>query len=129
MSIGPIQSFPPAKVAQASEQAGPEPGVLEATGQSGSGTLPEQETSPAKSVPTTYELPEDVVEVHLDPEIRNQEIVQYLDQSKNVIFQVPSSEELSVEHGIAQDFEAAAKLRASADTAANVSEGEKTHGD
>lgn len=136
MSIGPIESYPPAKVAQSvspsvgsgQAQSDPEPGVPEATGQPGSGTLPKQETSIAKGVPSTYELPEDVVEVHQDPEMRGQEIVQYLDQSKNVLLQVPSSQELSVEHGIAQDLEAAAKLRARADAAASISEGEKVHG-
>jgi hypothetical protein len=138
MSIGPIQSFPPAKSAQAvnpsqdSSRAAsrPESGVAaEKAAQPVSGTLPKQETSNAKSVPTTYELPEDVVEVHQDPEIRGQEIVQYLDPSRNLVLQVPSSQELSVEHGIAQDLQEAAKLRASADTAASVSEGGTTHGD
>lgn len=137
MSISPIQSFPPAGSAptvnpsQDSSRAEPRPesGAAAEAAQPVSGTQPKQETSSAKIAPAAYVLPEDVVEVHQDPEIRDQEIVQYLDQSKNVVFQVPSSEELSVEHGIAQDVEAAAKLRASADTAASVSEGEKTHGD
>ncbi|MFZ0562929.1 MAG: hypothetical protein WAM43_15035 [Terriglobales bacterium] len=137
MSIGPIQSFPPAESAQ-TENPGqdssraeprPQPGVAaEEAAQPVSGTLPKQEASTAKIAPVTYELPEDVVEVHQDPEIRDQEIVQYLDQSKNVILQVPSSQELSVEHGIAQDFQQAAKLRSSAEAALTASEGEKGHG-
>jgi len=138
MSIGPIQSFPPAESAQTvnpsqdSSRAEPRPesGVAaEEAAQPVSGTLPKQETSSAKIASAAYELPEDVVEVHQDPEIRDQEIVQYLDQSRNVVFQVPSSEELSVEHGIAEDLQVAAKLRASADTAASVSQGVKAHGD
>jgi hypothetical protein len=138
MSIGPIQSFPPAESAptvspspdSSRAEARPESGVAaEEAAQPVSGTLPKQETSGARIAPANYELPEDVVEVHQDPEIRDQEIVQYLDQSKNVVYQVPSSQELSVEHGIAEDLQAAAKLRASADTAASVNEGVKAHGD
>ncbi|MGA7560808.1 MAG: hypothetical protein WCF61_06225 [Terriglobales bacterium] len=138
MSIGPIQSFPPAENAQAvnpSQDSGhaearPESGAAaEEAAQPVSGTLPKQETSTAKSAPSTYELPDDVVEVHQDPETKDRVIIQYLDRAKNVILQVPSSEELNVERGIARDFQAAAKLRASAGTAAANDEGEKTHGD
>ncbi|MGA2353204.1 MAG: hypothetical protein ABSG02_01835 [Terriglobales bacterium] len=136
MSVGPIESFPPAKVVQVvgpslgsgQAESSAEPGTAAATGQSGSGTLPKQETPAAKSVPVTYELPEDVVEVHQDPETRDQ-ITEYLDKAKNVIFQVPSSEEVSVERGIAEELQQAAKLRASAVTAAAASDGGKTHGD
>jgi hypothetical protein len=137
MSIGPIQSFPPAENAQAVNprqdsghaEARPEPGAAEEAAQPVSGPLPKQETSTAKSAPSTYELPEDVVEVHQDPETKGRVIIEYLDPAKNVILQVPSSEELNVERGIAQDFQAAAKLRASAGTAAANDKGEKTHGD
>jgi hypothetical protein len=138
MSIGPIQSFPPAASAQALNpsvglsraEARPESGAAEEdAAQPVSGTLPKQETSTAKGAPSTYELPDDVVEVHQDPESKNRVIIQYLDQAKNVILQVPSNEELNVERGIAQDFQAAAKLRASAGKAAVNDEGRKTHGD
>jgi hypothetical protein len=67
--------------------------------------------------------------VHQDPETKDRVIIQYLDQAKNVVLQVPSNQELGVERGIAEEFQQAAKLRASADTAASGSEGEKTHGD
>jgi len=135
MSIGPIESFPPAKSAQAVTpsvgssrvETGPDSGAAEAA-QPVSGTLPKQETSIAKNVPVTYELPEDVVEVHQDPDIKDQVIIEYLGNSKNVVLQVPSSEELSVERGIAQEFQQAAKVRGSADTSASGSEGDKTHG-
>jgi hypothetical protein len=138
MSIGPIQSFPPAENAQAvnpSEglsraETRPESGAAEEeAAQPVSGTLPKEETSTAKSAPSTYELPEDVVEVHQDPETKDRVIIQYLDKAKNVILQVPSSEELNVERGIAQDLQEAAKLRANESTAAANDEGEKTHGD
>jgi hypothetical protein len=135
MSIAPVQSFPPdrseppesssGRAGETPAKTAPQPAEEGAV----SGTLPKQETSAEKIVPSTYELPPDVVEVHHDPEIKSQVIVQYLDQAKNLILQVPSSQELGVERGIAQDVQQAAKLRTSADTSAAGSEGEKTHGD
>lgn len=68
--------------------------------------------------PSSYELPEDAVEVHQDPEAKDQIIIQYLEQAKDVVRQVPSNQELSVEHGIAQEIHPAAKLWASANRAA-----------
>jgi len=118
MSIAPVPSFPSASNEQPEEVMPPV-----------SGSLPKQEDNVAKSVQTAYELPQDVVEVHQDPEIKDQVIIQYLDQAKNVILQVPSNQELSVERGIAQEFQQAATLRASESTAAARSEGEKNHGD
>ncbi len=137
MSIAPVQSFPPDQTeptqttsahaghAQVNAASNPEEEVAQPV----SGTLPKQQTPVLKAVAPTYELPADVVEVHQDPEIKSQVIVQYLDQAMNLILQVPSNEELGVEHGIAQDLQQAAKLRTSADTAATWSEEEKTHGD
>ena len=78
--------------------------------------------------PSSSELPEDVVEVHQDPEAKDQIIIQCLEQAKDVVRQVPSKQELSVEHGIAQEIQPAAKLRARANLAAAGSEGEKSHG-
>jgi len=137
MSIAPVQSFPPeineqpenADVRSNKAQTRPAATVAETVAQSVSGTPPKQESSGAKSTPVTYELPEDVVEVHEDPEIKDQVIIEYLDQSKNVVLQVPSNQELSVERGIAQEFQQAAKLRESQGTAAATSEGVKNHGD
>lgn len=138
MGIGPIRSFPPAERAQAVNpnegssraQARPESGAAaEEAAQPVSGTLPKEETSTAKSAPSTYELLDDVVEVHQDPETKDRVIIQYLDQAKNVVLQVPSSEELSVERGIAQDLQEAAKLRANASTTTGNEERGKTHGD
>jgi len=92
-----------------------------------SGTLSKQENSLAKTAPVTYELPQDVVEVHQDPEVKGQIIIQYLDKANNVILQVPSNEELSVEHGIAQELQEAAERRES-NSAAAARAGEKNHG-
>jgi len=137
MSIAPVQSFPPANsdppenasVRTGQTTARPAAKPAEESAQPVSGTLPKQEKSIAKNVPSTYESPPDVVELHQDPEIRDQVIIQYLDKARNVILQVPSNEELMVERGISQEFQQAAKLRVTERTPAAASEGEKTHGD
>jgi hypothetical protein len=138
MSIGPIQSFPPPENTQAvnptegSSYADARPGsgvAVNEAAQPVSGTLPKQETSTGKNASSSYELPEDVVEVHQDPETKDRVIFQFLDKAKNVILQVPSSGELSVERGIAQDLQAAAKLRATVSTATGNHKRGKTHGD
>ena len=137
MSIAPVPSFPPARseqpdnarVRSGQPPARPAAQPAEEPAQAISGTPPKQEESIAKNLPATYELPPDVVEVHQDPEIKNQIIVQYLDPAKNVILQVPSSEELSVEHGISEEFQQAAKLQVSESAAVAGSTGDKIHGD
>ncbi len=136
MSIAPVQSFPPARVEQADKASGrasqsparPVSKVVEEPEQPVSATLPKQEKAAVKNASSTYQLAEDVVEVHEDPETKGQ-IIEYLDKAKNVVEQVPSSEELSVERGIAQELQQAAKLGSSANTEAAASEGGKTHGD
>src|ERR1700733_10239435 len=55
-------------------------------------TVSKGETSVAKKIPSIYEFPQDVVEVHQDPEIKDLVIVQYLDQGQDVILQVPSQQ-------------------------------------
>ena len=137
MSIAPVPSFPAVSsepsanpsIGSGHPQARPASGAGDQAAEPVSGTLAEQETSAAKSVASTYQLPQDVVEVHQDPEIKDQVIIQYLDHAKDVVLQVPSNQELGVERGIAHDFQQEAKLRASDNTAAPGSEGEKTHGD
>jgi hypothetical protein len=136
MSIAPIQGFPALRnepssnpgVPSSALQAHPASAVAEGTATPVSGTTPKQEKSVAKNSPSTGELPEDVVEVHQDPDRGDQVIIQYLDQSKDVILQVPSQQELDVQRGIAAEFEQAAKLRVSERTVAARSEGEKAHG-
>jgi hypothetical protein len=137
MSIAPVSSVPTASseltnnasVRSSPTQANPASEVANETAQAVSGTLSKQNSSAARNVSSTYELPQDVVEVHQDPDIKNQIIIQYLDQANDVVLQVPSNQELSVERGIAQEFQQAAKLRESEGTAASGREGEKTHGD
>src|SRR5271168_2522966 len=90
-----IQSFPPARSAPAQNQnagsgssaeTGPgsvgAEGTAQAVSETVSGTLPKQETPVAKNAAPAYELPEDVVEVHQDPETRDRVIIEYLDPSK-----------------------------------------------
>ena len=99
MSISPVLSFPPAKSEPADTASvrsnnvaslADAPAKQQAV-QPVSAAVPNPEESAPKNVPSKYVLPEDVVEVHQDPESKAQ-VTQYLDQSKNVILQVPSSE-------------------------------------
>ena len=135
MSIAPVQNFPPVSSepsphpsVRATFQASSGSGLAEAPAKPVSGTVSKEEKAIAKTVPSTYELPQDVVEVHQDPEIKNQIIIQYLDQAKNVVLQVPSQLELSLERGIARDFQRAAKLAESVGAAAATGQGGKSHG-
>jgi hypothetical protein len=67
------------------------------------------------------------VEMHQHPELKDQIIIRYLDQAKNLVLQVPSNQKFFTERGIAREFQQATKLHAS--RAAAESEGEKAHGD
>jgi hypothetical protein len=92
------------------------PDQVERVVHSVSGTLPKQEDTAKKNVPSPYGLPPDAVEMQHDPEIKNQIIVQYLDKTRNVIVQLPSEEELELE-------------RPGATLTVAGKEGENTHGD
>ena len=146
MSIAPVEGFTPPRNEQSSSAppanasanarpsrapARPNPVSAEVITPSVSGTLPKEETTVAKIVAAPRELPEDVVEVHQDPDIKDQIIIQYLDPARDVVLQVPSNQELSVERGIVRDSQQAAKLRATnraAAAASAVNEGDKAHG-
>ena len=133
MSIGPIEAVSsPAGSHFANAAADPSPAqpasvsvTNHTTAQPVSGSAPKQENLQAQKVSVNDDLPEDVVELHQDPEDKEQVIIEYLDKAKNVILQVPSQEELAVERGIAQEFQQAAKLRAALST---PSEGVKQNG-
>jgi hypothetical protein len=133
MSIAPVESLSQAANEQSVNTNGdsgrmPAAKVSEPVSEPVLGTLSEQENSSLKNHPIPYELPEDVVEVHQDPDIKNQIIIQYLDQAKNVILQVPSSQELDVEHGIAQEFQQATELRDREGAARVEGKGEEVNG-
>jgi len=136
MSIAPVASFPPPRTEQSEspgvasnskEPLAPKPAVE--TARTVSGTESKQQSAAPKNVPALFELPQDVVEVHQDPDIKDQIIIQYLDPAKNVVLQVPSNQELDVERAIVQEFNQAAKLHAAESTPTTQSEGGKTHGD
>lgn len=136
MSIAPVQGFPPARSEPAKEAsvrsrntpARPtKTAVPERSSESVSGT-PGEESFVLRNVPSANELSQDTVELHQDPEIKGQVIVEYLDHSKNLVLQVPSNQELSVERGIAQEVQQATTLRASERAAAAAGEGEDNHG-
>jgi hypothetical protein len=135
MTIVVAQRFPPASsqlssptVVLGSPQGRSELGAAKAPAKPVLGSLSKEEKSIAKNVPSTNELPQDVVELHQDPESKRQVIIQYLDQAKNVVLQMPSQQELGVERGIAKESLQLAKLRESPAKAAAGSEGEKSHG-
>jgi hypothetical protein len=59
----------------------------------------------AQEVPSTFELPQDAVEMHQDAEIKYQIIIPYLHKAKNVVPQVPRNQGHRVERGIAQKWQ------------------------
>ncbi len=114
MSIAPVEGFPPPgnELSGSHQLANPQTRVHSATAEASqalSDAPPKPDGNAQKHVSSTYELLPDVVEVHQDPDIKGQIIVQYLDQARNVILQVPSNQELNVEHGIAQGISARGK--------------------
>lgn len=136
MSIAPVSSVPPEQIESAVKPSSAPVQAAERASASAAerGETPisvsrsKQRVSSTSKAPVSYQLQQDVVELHQDPELKGQLIVQYLDKAKNVILQVPSAQELAVERGIAQDIQQAEKLHESNATAA-VSEEGKTHGD
>jgi len=137
MSIAPVTEVPAVEhvrsqsvsLGSGPSQIRPQPSAAEPSAQPVLGAVPKPESRFVKSAPSTYELPQDVVEVHQDPAIKGQVIIQYLDQSGNVVVQVPSAQELSVERGIAEEFQQEDKLRASEVTTTADHAGGKIHGD
>jgi hypothetical protein len=134
MSIRLLDSFIPSDSPQAATASGAKARAdaslqpdTQDVNQPTSGTGPERQTLPAQRVSSTYELPQDEVEMHQDPDVKGQIIIDYLDQAKNIVVQVPSSEELNVERGIAQELQDEAK-RASHAAVSGTAE-VKTYGD
>jgi hypothetical protein len=134
MSIAPVISFPPTPQPD-SASAGTNQTQAQTrttdTAQTQSSTVSgasQKQPDPlSKTATQNYELPQDVVELHQDPDIKDQIIFQFLDQSKNLILQVPSNEELNVERGIVQEFQQEAKLRAAVSDTGNTKG--NAHGD
>jgi hypothetical protein len=137
MSLPPVASFPPAKSAHSPAQevsagrnaAPPESGATLEASRPLSGVLPKPQVSIAPKVSSTYETPQDAVELHQNPETKDQIIIDYLDRATNVVMRAPGNGELRVERGIAKKSQEAAKLSASAEAAGARSEGGKNYGD
>ena len=131
MSINPVHSFGTESGAEASaanlRPPRPQPAAVSVTvtipaQQPGSGTVPNSETQHVQKVAAEPELPEDVVQVQHDSQIRDEVIIKYtVEATGRVILQVPSAEVLSVARGISQDLREEAKLESS--STANAVEG------
>ena len=77
-----------------------------------SGMQPSRESSLPQTEIKSFELPRDAVQVQRDAQ--NQIVIKYLDGSGRVIFQVPSSQILALQHSIEQALEEQAQRRLSA---------------
>ena len=131
MSINPVQGMGPAaeetlaeanlRRAQAASSA---PAAISA--QPGSGRLPEQSAPKPQTISFATEMPQDEVEVQRDSEANDEIVIKYMDQSGNVILQVPSSQVLGMVRAIDQDFQREERVRTNASETG--SEGDKTHG-
>ena len=136
MSIGPLPALPAeisSKLANAEAGAPSFPprsgtGSSPAPGEEGTGTVPNQEDADSRESLKVDASPQDVVEVHQDSEVKDQLIVEYLDQARNVILQVPSDEELNVERGIAEELQQAAKQRINQAAVPSAREGDQNYG-
>jgi hypothetical protein len=132
VNINRIESVPPVRAAQSSNtgvgdhsQPHVGAGAAHQSAQVISGTASKQGNSVVKNGASPYQLPTDVVEVHQDPAIKNQVIIQYLDRAGDVVLQVPSNQELNVERGIVLEFQQAAKQRLDASSVAAAANGAK----
>jgi hypothetical protein len=77
-----------------------------------SGTQPKQNSSKPSNVSAVAEPLQDEVDLQHDSQTGGDIIVQYKDQSGNLILQLPTPQVLGVARGIYQDFRAEAKARA-----------------
>ena len=76
-----------------------------------SGLAPNRESQAPRKATKSFELPRDEVQVQRDAQ--NQIVIQYLDGSGKVIFQVPSSQILALQQAIEQALEQQEQSRAS----------------
>lgn len=91
---------------QASQAAG---GAVDGTN---SGNDRKQETPAVQPTTPVVEIPQDEVQVQRDSQTNNEIVIRYVDGSRNLILQVPSSEMLKLARAIAQTFEQQATSRA-----------------
>jgi hypothetical protein len=112
MSINPVPSFGPQDAAQSADARAPRspasssPRAPDVLRQSNVGTGSNQEAQQAHKAAVEQELPQDVVQVQTDSQLENQIVIKYMDHATGrTILQVPSTEVLSVDLGIAKDLQ------------------------
>jgi len=86
-----------------------------------SGMQPSRESRVPQTEIKSFELPRDAVQVQRDAQ--NQIVIKYLDGSGRVIFQVPSSQILALQHSIEQALEEQAQSRLTASAHQALGEG------
>jgi hypothetical protein len=130
MSINPVPVIPPASDPQGSETAvrlkNAQASTAAADASPVSGTQPKQNSATPLNTSRATNPLQDEVDLQHDAQTGGDIIVQYKDQSGNLILQLPNSQVLSVARSIYQDFRAEAKARSGAAQTGN--EGGNRHG-
>ena len=88
------------------------------------GTSPKQEIHLLQNTPAAPEIAKDEVQVQRDSQTNDEVVIRYMNSAGDVILQVPSSQMLGITRAIHQDFEQAARARATAPSG----EGGDSHG-
>lgn len=88
-----------------------------------SGTLPNQNIHRPQGADASAETTEDEVQVQRDSQTNGEIVIRYLDQTGNLILQVPSAQVLDVTRGITQALEKAIKPLNAAGAASSGNEG------
>ncbi|HUO13798.1 MAG TPA: hypothetical protein VMX38_02335 [Verrucomicrobiae bacterium] len=129
MSINPVQPVP--SVAERNESAGQPNDKRSApavSARSNPGTAPKINESPASSVTPSSEIPQDEVEVQRDSQVHGEIVVRYVDQSGNVVLQMPSEQVLGVARAINEDLQREQKVHSAAQATEESHEGGKGDG-
>jgi hypothetical protein len=131
MSINPAPMIWPATEPQL-EDANPRPQPPQPVSENGgpaqtdSGNSPTADTAILPGAPQAAEPPQDEVDVQRDSQTGGDVVIQYKDQSGNLILQVPSSQVLGLERALRQEFREKADAQARAEQTGN--EGGQGHG-
>jgi hypothetical protein len=131
MSINPAPVIWPATDPQL-EDANPRPQPPQPVSENGgsaqtdSGNSATANTDILPNASRPAETPQDEVDVQRDSQTGGDVVIQYKDQSGNLILQVPSSQVLGLERALRQEFREEAEAQAR--TEQTVNEGGKDHG-
>ena len=117
MSVGPVSRIEASgpQLADTAQRDGSSPAPKTNVPRPDSGTSPKQEVSPAQEDGRSTPIPQDEVQVQREDGIDGEIVVKYLNQSGDVILQIPSSQVLGLARAIGQDLKKEARSRASAD--------------